>query len=70
MENDDLFEKGHIWRTNGASKNMGFSFLLDPVLNDEFKWVNSWQEKGSLTNNFYQGFKVIFINKCSKRVYF
>ena len=43
-----------IYRTNGASMTLGFSFLLDPVLNDEFK--NEYDEY--LSSSFFQGFKV------------
>ena len=53
-ENKDLSKWKKILRTNGASKNLGFSFLIDPVLNDEFK--NVYGEL--LTSSFFQGFKV------------
>ena len=43
-----------ILRTNGASKHLGFSFLLDPLLNDIYE-----NTKGdSLRNNFFEGFQV------------
>ena len=45
-----------ILRTNGASKHLGFSFLLDPLLNDIYE-----NTKGdSLRNNFFEGFQVDF----------
>ena len=46
--------ESRIYRTNGASQTLGFSFLLDPVLNDEFK--NVYEEY--LSSSFFQGFKV------------
>ena len=41
-------------RTNGASKHLGFSFLLDPLLND----VYNNPQGDSLSNNFFEGFQV------------
>jgi hypothetical protein len=55
QERLDPFEYRRILRTNGASKHLGFSFLLDPMLNDIYK-----NEKGEeLNSNFFQGFQVM-----------
>ena len=45
-----------ILRTNMAGQDLGFSFLIDANVMDEFK--NLWDEL--TTNNFYIGFKVWF----------
>ena len=55
-EYQDFSKWKGILKTNGASQNLGFSFLIDPVLNDKFK--NAHGEL--LTSSFFQGFKVCF----------
>lgn len=53
---DGLKFPTYMRRTNGASKHLGFSFLLDPLLNDIYH-----NTKGdSLRNNFFEGFQVDF----------
>ena len=52
----DPFRSGKILRTNGASKTLGFSFLLDPMLNDIYHNENNGDE--TLNNNFFEGFQV------------
>ena len=32
-----IFQKGQRWRTNGASKPLGLSVLLDPMTHDNIK---------------------------------
>ena len=46
----------YMRRTNGASKHLGFSFLLDPLLNDVYHNTQG----DSLRNNFFEGFQVDF----------
>ena len=46
----------YMRRTNGASKQLGFSFLLDPLLND----IYTNTQGDSLRNNFFEGFQVDF----------
>ena len=53
----DPFRSGKILRTNGASKTLGFSFLLDPMLNDIYHNENNGDE--TLNNNFFEGFQVM-----------
>ena len=52
----DLKSPTYMRRTNGASKHLGFSFLLDPLLNDIYHNTQG----DSLRNNFFEGFQVDF----------
>ena len=52
----DLNVPPYMRRTNGASKHLGFSFLLDPLLNDVYHNTQG----DSLRNNFFEGFQVGF----------
>jgi len=52
---EETFEWRRILKTNGANMALGFSFFIDPVLNDEFK--NIFGEY--VTASFFQGFKVM-----------
>ena len=48
--------EGKILSSKSASKKLGFSFLLDPQLNDQLSDGGG----GRLVKNFFDGFKVRF----------
>ena len=61
--------EGRILSSKSASKKLGFSFLLDPQINDQLTDV-----VGRLVTNFFDGFKVPFYKLekliLNKRQYF